>query len=232
LKASDPASALRTLVGCTPRTTAGRLAEALTLSAAAAIGAYADADTAAAKAEEAHRLALELGDPGAILDATWAHALAAHAKGELPARLRGYLRATSALPEIATRVFDGQLCVTERLLYGGMPTPRSSASPAAGHRGRAPRLPPVASPSRSRCAARPKCSRAAGSRRSHLRRGSPAARAHRRGGGEALSLLGRAHVAIARGDAGDARPHLVDALLLAREERGRASTPSTGSTAP
>jgi DNA-binding SARP family transcriptional activator len=121
LKASDPASALRTLQGVTPRTLQGRLAEALTLSAAAAIGFNADADTAAAKADEAHRLALELGEPGAILDATWAHALAAHAKGELPARLREYLRATRHLPEIATRVFDGQLCVTERMLYGGLP---------------------------------------------------------------------------------------------------------------
>ena len=93
----------------------------MTLSAAAAIGVFADADTAVAKAEEARELALELGEPGAILDATWAHALAAHAKGELPARLRDYLRTTSSLPELATRVFDGQLCVTERMLYGGLP---------------------------------------------------------------------------------------------------------------
>ena len=121
LKASDPDGALRTLEGITPRTTVGRLAEALTLSAAAAIGRYADADTAEAKAQEAHKLAVELGDPGAILDATWAHALAAHAKGELPARLREYLHATHDLPELATRVFDGQLCVTERMLYGGLP---------------------------------------------------------------------------------------------------------------
>ena len=103
LKASNPDGALRTLEGITPKTTVGRLAEALTLSAAAAIGRYADADTAAAKAQEAHRLAVELGDPGAILDATWAHALAAHAKGELPARLREYLRATHDLPELATQ---------------------------------------------------------------------------------------------------------------------------------
>ena len=53
--------------------------------------------------------------------ASWAYALAAHARGELPARLREYLRKTSEMPELATRLFDGQLCVTERLLYGGMP---------------------------------------------------------------------------------------------------------------
>jgi tetratricopeptide (TPR) repeat protein len=35
--------------------------------------------------------------------------------------LREYLRQTRALPQIATRVFDGQLCVTERMLYGGLP---------------------------------------------------------------------------------------------------------------
>ena len=51
----------------------------ITVSTRAHAGVYADADTAAAKAEEAHTLALELGEPGAILDATWAHALAAHA---------------------------------------------------------------------------------------------------------------------------------------------------------
>src|SRR5690606_19496013 len=112
LKASNPDAALQTLRGVTPRSAAGRLAEALTLSAAAAIGRYADAETAGLKAQEAHRLAVELGDPAAILDATWAHALAAHAKGELPARLREYLRASSHLPELATRLFDGQLCVT------------------------------------------------------------------------------------------------------------------------
>ena len=121
LKASNPDGALRTLEGIEPKTTAGRLAEALTLSAAAAIGRYADADTAASKAAAAHELAVELGDPGAILDATWAQALAAHAKGELPARLREYLRSTSDMPELATHVFDGQLCVTERMLYGGLP---------------------------------------------------------------------------------------------------------------
>lgn len=131
LKASNPDSALRTLEGVNPKTTVGRLAEALTLSAAAAIGRYADADTAAKKAEEAHRLAVELGDPGFILDATWAQALSAHAKGELPARLREYLHSTQDLPELATRVFDGQLCVTERMLYGGCPTMRSSRSPTS-----------------------------------------------------------------------------------------------------
>ncbi len=218
LKASDPASALRTLAGCTPRTTAGRLAEALTLSAAAAIGAYADADTAAAKADEAHRLALELGDPGAILDATWAHALAAHAKGELPERLRGYLRATSALPEIATRVFDGQLCVTERLLHGGMPN-----AEIIGFAGRLAAEAERLGAARGLAFAftlRGEAEVLAGQLAAADADFADGARLHGRIGaaaGEALSLLGRAHVATARGRSADARPHLVDALLLARE---------------
>lgn len=44
---------------------------------------------------------VRIGDPGAILDATWAHALATHAQGRAAARLREYLRATRHLPEIA-----------------------------------------------------------------------------------------------------------------------------------
>ena len=41
--------------------------------------------------------------------------------GELPVRLRAGLRETYALPELAVTDFDGQLCVVERLLYGGLP---------------------------------------------------------------------------------------------------------------
>ncbi|MGH3949874.1 MAG: ATP-binding protein [Pseudonocardiaceae bacterium] len=121
LKFSDPRGALATLRGVTPTTTAGRLCQALTLSGAAAVGYFGDADLAVAKAEEAYRLAVELGEAWAVLDASWSSALAAHAKGGLPARLREYLHSTHELPELATRVFDGQLCVTQRLLYGGLP---------------------------------------------------------------------------------------------------------------
>ena len=218
LKASNPRSALRTLAGITPKTTVGRLAEALTLSAAAAIGVYADADTAAAKADEAHRLALELGDPGAILDATWAHALAAHAKGELPARLREYLRATHELPELATRVFDGQLCVTERMLYGGLPSDEiiafadslaAEAQRIGAARGHAFAL-----------TLRGEATILAGRLDEADRDFAEGARLHGRIGavaGEALSLLGRAQVAIHRGRPEHATPFLADALLMARE---------------
>lgn len=218
LKASDPTGALRTLEGVTPRTTVGRLAEALTLSAAAAIGVYADAETAAAKADEAHRLAIELGDPGAILDATWAHALAAHANGELPTRLREYLRATRHLPEIATRVFDGQLCVTERMLYGGLPNAEiiafadslaDEAQRLGAARGHAFAL-----------TLRGEAKILAGRLDEADRDFADGARLHGTIGacaGEALSLLGRAQVATYRGRPQHARPFLVDALLMARE---------------
>jgi tetratricopeptide (TPR) repeat protein len=218
LKASDPTSAMRTLEGCTPRTVVGRLAEALTLSAAAAIGVYADARTAAVKAEEAHVLALELGDPGAILDATWAHALAAHATGELPARLRDYLRSTAALPDLATRVFDGQLCVTERLLHGGLPYAEIVAF-ADGLAAEAERL-GAARGHAFALTLRGEAGVLAGDldradsdfaegARLHGRIAAPA--------GEALSLLGRAQVATLRGKPQHARPFLAEALLLARE---------------
>jgi len=218
LKASNPDSALRTLEGVTPKTTVGRLAEALTLSAAAAIGRYADADTAAAKAQEAHTLAVELGDPGSILDATWAQALAAHAKGALPARLREYLRATQDLPELATRVFDGQLCVTERMLYGGLPNDEiiafadalaAEAQRIGAARGHAFAL-----------TLRGEASILAGRLDEADRDFAEGARLHGQIGaiaGEALSLLGRAQVAIYRGRPEHARPFLADALLMARE---------------
>jgi len=218
LKASDPAGALRTLEGVVPRTTVGRLAEALTLSAAAAIGVYADAETAGAKAEEAHRLALELGDPGSILDATWAHALAAHAQGELPARLREYLRATRHLPDIATHVFDGQLCVTERMLYGGLPYSEIIAF-ADGLAEEAQRL-GAARGHAFALTLRGEAKILAGRLDEADRDFADGARLHGRigaGAGEALSLLGRAQVATYRGRPEHARPFLADALLLARE---------------
>ncbi len=218
LKASNPQSALRTLAGIAPKTTVGRLAEALTLSAAAAIGVYADADTAAAKADEAHRLALELGDPGAILDATWAHALAAHAKGELPARLREYLRATNDLPELAARVFDGQLCVTERMLYGGLPNHEIIAF--ADHLAAEAKRIGAARGHAFALTLRGEATILAGRLDEADRDFAEGARLHGQIGavaGEALSLLGRAQVAIRRDRPQHAVPFLADALLMARE---------------
>lgn len=218
LKASDPDSALATLRGVRPTSLAGRLAEALTLSAAAAIGRYADAETAAAKAEEARRLAIELGDPGAILDATWAHALAAHATGDLPVRLREYLRSTRDLPALATRVFDGQLCVTERMLYGGLPSDEIITF-ADGLAAEARRLGAARGEAFARTL-RGEVGVLAG----HLDEAdhdfAEGARLHARIGaaaGEALSLLGRGQVATYRGRSQEARRYLAEALVMARE---------------
>jgi tetratricopeptide (TPR) repeat protein len=217
LKASDPVRALQTLEGCEPRTTRGAW-RGPHLQRRGRDRRLRRRGHGRREAEEAHRLALELGDPGAILDATWAHALAAHAKGELPARLRTYLRTTSALPEIATRVFDGQLCVTERMLHGGLPGAEIIAF-ADGLAAEAERL-GAARGHAFAVTLRGEAGVLAG----HLDRAdadfADGARLHGRIGataGEALSLLGRAQVATARGRPEHARPFLAEALLLARE---------------
>jgi tetratricopeptide (TPR) repeat protein len=122
LRSGDPAGAFETLKGTAPTSVPGRLCAALTISAAAVVG-FGDPHVAKAKADEARRLAYELGDGGAIVDASWAQSLAAHARGDLTGQLRAQLRATHGLPDLAIRVFDGHLCATDRLLYGAMPYP-------------------------------------------------------------------------------------------------------------
>ncbi len=120
LKVGDFAGALRTVERVEPVTLEGRLARALTLSGVAAIG-LVDPALATRYATESRRLALELGDPAAVVEASWANALAAHARGQLQESLRLDVRDTSSLPELAIALFDGQLCVTQRLLYGAAP---------------------------------------------------------------------------------------------------------------
>ena len=122
LKTGDPAGALAELRGATPTTTTGLVNQALTLSGAAVLGA-GDPGLAAATAEEARRSALRTREPGALVEASWAVSLAAHAGGELTDRLVADLLATRDTPELAIRVFDGHLCATERLLYGARPYP-------------------------------------------------------------------------------------------------------------
>lgn len=55
--------------------------------------------------------------------ASWAQAAAAHARGELRDSVQADLRDTYALPKLAVNVFDGQLCIAQRLLYGARPYP-------------------------------------------------------------------------------------------------------------
>ena len=120
IKQGDPKGALLALVGLRPNSVEGRLSEALTYSGAAALGA-ADPAMGTLKAAEARRLALQAGDTRALVTASWAQAAAAHARGELQQSIWADLQDTSQLAHLAVRVFDGQLCILQRFLYGARP---------------------------------------------------------------------------------------------------------------
>jgi DNA-binding SARP family transcriptional activator len=120
VKQGDPSGGLAAIAGAEPTTVLGRLSEALTYAGAAALGAT-DPAIGTLKAAECRRLALESGDRAAIVIASWAQAAAAHARGELRDSVLADLRDTKDLPHLAVRVFDGHLCITQRLLYGARP---------------------------------------------------------------------------------------------------------------
>ena len=120
IKQGDPSGALRSVDGLRPVTVQGRLAQALTLCGAAVMG-FADPELGTAKAAECRRLALESGDRAALVVASWAQAAAAHARGDLRRSIWADLHDTAALRELAISVFDGHLCITQRLLYGARP---------------------------------------------------------------------------------------------------------------
>jgi len=122
VKMSDAPGALRFLAGVRPTTLAGRLAAALAYSGAAALG-FGEAAEGTRRAAEVRRLALESGDEGTLVIASWAQAAAAHARGDLHGSVWADLRETSHLPHLAVRVFDGHLCITQRFLYGSRPYP-------------------------------------------------------------------------------------------------------------
>jgi DNA-binding SARP family transcriptional activator len=217
LKLGDPSGALHTLDGLSPTTTSGRLCEALTRSAAAAIG-FGDPDLATAKAAESRRLALQLGDPAALVEASWAQALAAHSRGELRGSLWADLRETHALPELAIRIFDGQLCVTQRLLYGAMPYPEviAFADSLAGEAGRlgAARAHGFALTLRGEAKL---LSGRLDEADDDLAAGARLNRALGAATGEALALQRRAEVALYRGRPKEAAALVEDALAVARE---------------
>lgn len=120
IKLGDPKGALRALEGVKPTSVDGKLSEALAYSGAAALG-VADPAMGTAKAAEARRLALQSGDTAAIVIASWAQAAAAHARGELHRSVWADLHETRHVPHLAVRLFDGQLCITQRFLYGARP---------------------------------------------------------------------------------------------------------------
>ncbi len=120
VKMSDPAGALAYLRDVHPTTVPGRLAEALAYSGAAALG-FGDPAQGTRRAAEVRRIALETGDEGTLVIASWAQAAAAHARGDLHGSVWADLQETSQLAHLATRVFDGHLCITQRFLYGSRP---------------------------------------------------------------------------------------------------------------
>ncbi|HSH90591.1 MAG TPA: hypothetical protein VK996_11450, partial [Ramlibacter sp.] len=120
VKGGDPPGALKYLQDVRPTTIAGRLAEALAYSGAAALG-FGDPSEGTRRAAEVRRIALETGDEGTLVIASWAQAAAAHARGDLHGSVWADLKETSHLPQLAVRVFDGHLCITQRFLYGSRP---------------------------------------------------------------------------------------------------------------
>lgn len=120
VKTSDAPGALKYLRDVHPTTVPGRLAAALAYSGAAALG-FGDPEEGTRRAAEVRRLALQTGDEGTLVIASWAQAAAAHARGDLHGSVWADLRETSHLPHLAVRVFDGHLCITQRFLYGSRP---------------------------------------------------------------------------------------------------------------
>lgn len=120
IKLGDAPGALRIASEVEPRTLPAQLARALTFSGAALLGA-AGPEVGSRLSAEGRRLALRAGDPAAVVVASWVQAAAAHARGELRSSLFADLEDTRSLPGLAVNVFDGQLCITQRLLYGDRP---------------------------------------------------------------------------------------------------------------
>ena len=120
VKLGDPEGAMRVVAGTEPKRLESQLAKALAYCGAGLMG-HADPDIGARLAAEGRQLALRAGDATAIVVASWAQAGAAHAQGQLRTSLHTDLHDTQSLPRLAVSVFDGQLCITQRLLYGSQP---------------------------------------------------------------------------------------------------------------
>jgi hypothetical protein len=217
VKQGDPKGALQALEGVRPSTVEGRLCEALAYSGAAALGAT-DPALGTLKSAQARRLALESGDTASIVVASWAQAAAAHARGELHRSVWADLQETSHVPHLAVRVFDGQLCITQRFLYGARPYPEVIAFAQA-----------LAAEGRRLGAARGHAfgvtlqgeaellSGELARAEEHLREGARLHRAFGGATGEAFSLQRLSEVALYRGRIDEARVLLDEALDVARQ---------------
>ena len=217
VKQGDPAGGVQTLEDITPTTPAGQLAEALAWAGAAVLG-FAPPDLGTAKAAESRRLAMATGDHAALVIASWAQAAAAHAHGDLRGRVWADLLDTAAVPELAVSVFDGHLCISQRLLYGSAPYPdviafadafEAEADRVGAARGRAYA---VTLRGEARLLSgdldEADADLRAATRLSHDLGGAV---------GEALALQRRAELAVHRGHRPEAQALLDDALAVARE---------------
>ncbi|MDN5919674.1 MAG: AAA family ATPase [Pseudonocardia sp.] len=217
IKQGDPRGALRTLDGLHPRSVPGRLAQALALSGAAVMG-FADPELGTIKAAECRRLALESGDRPTLVVASWAQAAAAHARDDLRESLWADLLDTHALRELAISVFDGHLCMTQRLLYGARPYPDVIAF-ADSFLAEAQRL-GAARGCAFAVTLRGEAKLLSGRLEQadeDLRDGARRNRALGAATGEALALQRRAEIALCRGDPAAADALLDEALAVARE---------------
>lgn len=217
VKLGDPAGALDVLKDLAPTGVEGRLAEALAYCGAAAMGVSPPA-RGTVRAAAARRLALDTGDTASIVIASWAQAAVAHARGELPGSLWADLYDTRHVPHLAVRVFDGQLCITQRLLYGSRPYADVVAFASA-----------LAAESERIGAARGHAFGVTLRGEAHLLSGAldaaerdlrQGARLHRAIGGatgESFSLQRLAELALLRGQMSQARDLLAEALDVARQ---------------
>ena len=76
---------------------------------------------AEAAAEEARRLAAEVGLDAAVVEASKLLGMVAHSSGQLWDRVRADVLDTALDPGLAGSVLDGHLCLVELSLYGGEP---------------------------------------------------------------------------------------------------------------
>ena len=150
--------------------------------------------------------------------ASWAQAAAAHARDDLRGSVWADLLDTHALRELAVSVFDGHLCMTQRLLYGARPYPDvvafadaflAEAERLGAARGRA-----FALTLRGEAKL---LSGALDEADEDLREAARLSRAIGGATGEALALQRRAEVALHRGDPRGRGELLDEALAVARE---------------
>ena len=120
VKGGDPHGAVATIAGAKPNSLESQVAQALTMSGAALLGATGP-EAGARLSAAARKKALRSGDLSAVVVAAWSQAAISHAQGGLRDSLWADLADTRALPRLALTVFDGQLCITQRLLYGNRP---------------------------------------------------------------------------------------------------------------